>query len=187
MNIDSFYLNSVLLSPVGYLPLELDAITKSEMWRRIERIGWIGARTRARREKGHFGARTKTLRGREKRRTEGKCKGKRIEFIKRFFFLPKRSRALDHFPSFTARSKSAQRRHEIFSRDLLRNTFTHSSNPHERKSVLRGKISLGRCSPSPLLYFFRIHIYTADECISYPQKCSRYRINQNYRIFLFNL
>lgn len=64
LNIDSFYLNSVLLSPVGYLPLELDAITKSEMW--IERIGWIGARTRARREKGHFGVWTKALRGRER-------------------------------------------------------------------------------------------------------------------------
>lgn len=31
LNIDSFYLNSVPLSPAGYLPLELDAITKSEM------------------------------------------------------------------------------------------------------------------------------------------------------------
>lgn len=31
LNIDSFYLNSVPLSPTGYLPLELDAITKSEM------------------------------------------------------------------------------------------------------------------------------------------------------------
>lgn len=30
MNIDSFYLNSAPLSPTGYLPLKLDAITKSE-------------------------------------------------------------------------------------------------------------------------------------------------------------
>lgn len=41
MNIDSFYLNSAPLSPAGYLPLELDAITKSEMAPdRANRLDW---------------------------------------------------------------------------------------------------------------------------------------------------
>lgn len=41
LNIDSFYLNSVPLSPTGYLPLKLDAITKSETaLDRANRLDW---------------------------------------------------------------------------------------------------------------------------------------------------
>jgi len=84
-----------------------DNETAKRHW--IERIGWIGANIRARREGDYFGGRAEMG---ESCRTEEKCKEKRMKFIKRFFFLPKSSRTLDRlsrreidteiFPSGTA-------------------------------------------------------------------------------------
>lgn len=92
LNIDSFYLNSVPLSSTGYLPLKLDAITKSETaLDRANRLDWREySRSPSAGEGGEGGLFWGTSGDDEGRRTEEKCKGKRMEFIKRFFFLPKR-------------------------------------------------------------------------------------------------
>lgn len=126
LNIDSFYLNSTPLSPTGYLPLKLDAITKSETaLDRANRLDWR-EHSRSSGEGEGEGLFWGTSGDGESCRTEEKCKGKRMEFIKRFFFLPKRSLAHTQFAFHGGAPKSTRRRREILPRELLRNVFAHS-------------------------------------------------------------
>lgn len=94
-------------------------------------------------------------------RTEEKCKEKRMEFIKRFFFLPKSSRTLD-------RLSRREIDTEIFPRELHRNVFAHSSNPDKNEdTVTEGQRSPERRSfykTVSLLYFFKFTFILFNKC-----------------------